>query len=196
MTDRTSKSGEFQGGKCWYELRGDILTLGLTDRGIEEIGQIEDIDFPDDGADFGKGEAILSLEGSRGSLDLLAPAAGLIEEVNEKLGDDTQALQDDPLEEGWLVRLEIQDPTDLTDFEDESSDDDDEDFEDEDEDEYEDEDDEDFDDEDEDEDDEDLDDEDEDGDDEDEDEDDDFEEDEDEEISEDDEEEKPRRGRR
>ncbi len=182
MTDGP-KSGEYQGGKCWFERKGEILTLGLTSRAVEELGEIEEIDFPDDGGDYDKGEALLRIEGSRGSLDLMTPAAGIVQEINTKAQEEPDTVSEDPLEEGWLVRLEIQDPTDLADQEDTGEDiDEDEDF---DEDEEEDEDL-----------DEDEDDEDDESDDEDEDEDEDDEDLDDlEEESEEDEDEKPRRGR-
>lgn len=128
MTETVPKSGEYQSGKCWFERRGEILTLGLTSRAIEELGQIEGIDFPDDGGDYDKGEALLRVEGSRGSFDLMTPAAGIVHEINSKAREEPDTVAEDPLDEGWLVRLEIQDPTDLADQDGSDEDIDDEDF--------------------------------------------------------------------
>jgi glycine cleavage system H protein len=110
------KEGEFQEGKGWFSRKGSILTLGLTPTGIEEIGTVEKVELPEEGDDFEKGNVVVTLDGSNGKLELITPATGMVQELNEALSDEPEIVTEDPLEEGWLVKLEIEDSSDLKEF--------------------------------------------------------------------------------
>lgn len=115
-SDGAPKSGEFLDGKLWFERRTNIVTVGVTNAAIEEIGQVEGVEFPSEGDDFDKGEVIATLDGNTGRLEILAPAAGVIQDINQTAAKEPDIISEDPLEEGWLVKLEIQDTTDLKEF--------------------------------------------------------------------------------
>jgi glycine cleavage system H protein len=116
MVEVAPKRGELQEGKVWFSRKLSLLTLGLTHAGVEELGEIEGFDLPDDGEDFTKGEVMLTLEGSRGTLEVIAPASGVISESNAAVQDDSTVIEEDPLEEGWLIKVEIEDPAELKEF--------------------------------------------------------------------------------
>ena len=59
---------------------------------------------------------VLTVEGTNSNLEVTAPAAGIVQEVNEAAKDEPDMVSDDPLEEGWLVKIEIQDKSDLKEF--------------------------------------------------------------------------------
>lgn len=111
-------------GQAWFTRKQMVITVGVTGAGLEVVGDIESIEFPDEGDDLDKGEVFLTIEGTNGTLELITPAAGLIHEVNARLADSPETLAEDPLEEGWLVKIEIQDPSDLQQFADQVSGDD------------------------------------------------------------------------
>lgn len=119
------KSGEFSEGRLWFTRKGLTVTLGVTDQGLEEIGQVRQIEFPNKDDDFDTGEAVVLVDGTVGRVELIAPAAGLILEINETIKAEPDILADDPMEEGWLVKMEIQDVSDLKAFVDENEDEDD-----------------------------------------------------------------------
>jgi len=116
MSEIAPKNGEFQDGKLWFQRKGTNVTVGLTDSAIEDIGEIEGIEFPNEGDDFDKGDVVITIEGSKGSFEVTTPAAGVINEINETAKTEPELVAEDPLEEGWLVKLEIQDTTDLKEF--------------------------------------------------------------------------------
>ncbi len=116
MAEIAPKNGEFLDGKLWFQRKGSIVTLGLTCSAVEELGAVEGLEFPNEGDDFDKGEIVVTVEGSQGKIDVITPAAGLIQEVNEAAQDEPDRVTEDPLEEGWLVRLEIQDTSDLKEY--------------------------------------------------------------------------------
>ena len=114
--DIAPKNGEFAEGKCWFHRKGTTVTIGLTSLAIEEIGDVTQVEFPDDGDDFTKGDIVVTIDGASGKLEVITPATGIIEEVNEAAKEEPEIISDDPLEEGWLVKLEIEDTSDLKEF--------------------------------------------------------------------------------
>jgi glycine cleavage system H protein len=116
MADIAPRNGEFLDGKLWFHRKGSMLTVGLTSLAVEEIGSVESVEFPDEGADFEKGDTIVTVDGSLGKIEVVTPATGLVQEINEAAKDQPDMVSEDPLEEGWLVKLEIQDTSDLKEF--------------------------------------------------------------------------------
>ncbi len=116
MADVAPKSGEFLEGKLWFTRKSSVITVGLTNSGIEEIGAVESIEFPSEGDDFDKGDVVATVEGTKGSFEVTAPAAGVVHEINEAAKAEPEMISEDPLEEGWLIKLEIQDASDLKEY--------------------------------------------------------------------------------
>ncbi len=114
--DIAPKNGEFAEGKFWFHRKGTIVTVGLTSLAIEELGDATGVEFPDDGDDFTKGDVVVTVDGSSGKLEVTTPASGVILEVNEAAKEEPEIVSDDPLEEGWLVKLEIEDTSDLKEY--------------------------------------------------------------------------------
>ena len=110
------KNGEFLDGKLWFQRKGSVVTVGLTHVAVEELGPVESIEFPDEGDDFDKGDVVVTVDGSHGKIEVITPAAGMIQEVNTAAKEEPDRVSDDPLEEGWLVKLEIQDTSDLKEY--------------------------------------------------------------------------------
>lgn len=116
MSDAAPKNGEYLDGKLWFSRKLSMVTIGLTSHAIEEIGAVQGIEFPEEGLDVEKGEVILTVEGTNSNFEVTAPASGIVQEVNEAAKDEPDMVSDDPLEEGWLVKIEIQDKSDLKEF--------------------------------------------------------------------------------
>ena len=116
MSEVAPKKGEYQDGQLWFRRKGSTITLGLTHAAIEELGQLEGLTLPDDGEDFQKGEAVVTVEGTKGSVEVTTPATGMVSEVNEAAKEETDLVSEDPLEEGWLVKLDIEDKTELKEY--------------------------------------------------------------------------------
>lgn len=100
-------TGELQNGKLWFSRRGDIMVIGLTSLGVNEVGFLESVEASEEGEAFDHGDIIVTLEGSVANLEVLAPASGAVYEVNEMAIEDPERISQDPLEEGWLLKLEL-----------------------------------------------------------------------------------------
>ena len=113
---RAAKIVEYGDGKFWFHDKGGVVTIGITLAALDEIGDVESVDLPSDGDDFDKDDTVCTIEGADGSISLFSPAAWFVVEVNEPVGEDHEILSEDPIDEGWLVKLEIQDDSDLKEY--------------------------------------------------------------------------------
>ncbi len=107
------KSGEFSEGKLWFRRKGSVLTIGMTSHAIEGLGALQAVDLPEEGEEYQKGDVLTMVEGSGGNLEVVAPVSGAIYEVNEAVKEEPEIAVEDPLEEGWLVKIEIEDNSEL-----------------------------------------------------------------------------------
>ena len=98
-------TGETQNGKVWFESKGELIWLGLTSRGVEALGELESVDLPHEGEQVEAGEVLAAVEGDSGSLEVLAPFRLEVVEINELAENNLEQIAEDPLEEGWLVKL-------------------------------------------------------------------------------------------
>lgn len=116
MSAKESRAGsivDFNDGKLWFQKKSNILTIGITLDALDDVGDIEGVNLPNEGDDFDKDDVIAEIDGSSDTLKVYTPAAGFVTEVNAAVSDDTQILNEDPIDEGWLVKIEIQDESDL-----------------------------------------------------------------------------------
>lgn len=84
-------------------------TVGLTDYAVEQLGDIVFIELPEIGTDFSKGEVFATVESVKAASEIYMPVSGKITEVNEKLVETPEILNESPFEDGWLIKVEAQD---------------------------------------------------------------------------------------
>lgn len=110
---KNPRSGEFSEGRLWFQRRGSILTIGMTSRGIERLGALQTIELPEEGEEYYKGDVLTTVEGSGGNIEVVSPVSGAIHEVNDAVKEEPEIAVEDPLEEGWLVKIEFEDASEL-----------------------------------------------------------------------------------
>ena len=89
----------------WIRIVDDIATIGVTDYAQDELGDIIFIEFPEAGDKFNAGDSIGTIEAVKTVADLFTPLAGEISEINLKLEDEPEAINKDPYESGWIIKL-------------------------------------------------------------------------------------------
>jgi glycine cleavage system H protein len=94
----------------WARIEGDTATLGITWYGQDALGELVHYEPPDVGAALSKDGAYGEVESVKAVSDLIAPLSGEVLEVNEKVVDAPETVNDDPYGEGWLVRIRVADP--------------------------------------------------------------------------------------
>jgi glycine cleavage system H protein len=95
--------------RLWVRLEDDNqVTIGLTDEALEDYDELTKIRLPAEGDEFSKDEAFGRLSvGSGSGLRLLSPVSGEIVAINEDIVDTPEAILEDPYEEGWLIRMDL-----------------------------------------------------------------------------------------
>ena len=107
------RSGELQGGLVWFERKNSTVTLGLTNAAIEKVGIVEGVEFGDVDSEAGAGEVVVTITGSVDDLEVLSPGEGTLIEINTGVELEPDLVSEDPLEGGWLAKVELQDKTDI-----------------------------------------------------------------------------------
>ena len=99
---------EYDDGRIWYRKKGKIVTIGLTEKAFEEIGEVDGITLPTEGEELNQDDVIGEVSGTRTSFEVISPVDGLIVDVNDELNDNHDLLMEDPLDEGWICRLKLE----------------------------------------------------------------------------------------
>ncbi|HEX5309120.1 MAG TPA: glycine cleavage system protein GcvH [Solirubrobacteraceae bacterium] len=87
-----------------------IATLGITWYAQEQLGEVVYFEPPAVGTRVSKDEPYAEVESVKAVSDVIAPLSGEIVEVNEALADTPDAINHDPYDEGWLVKVRLSDP--------------------------------------------------------------------------------------
>ncbi len=86
---------------------GKKITIGITDYAQSKLGDIVYIEFPEEGEQIIKDEPFGSVECSESVSDLYAPLSGEVIEINEEAIDAPELVNEDPYEDGWLIRVKV-----------------------------------------------------------------------------------------
>lgn len=91
----------------WAQLDGDIVTVGVTDFAIEQLGELVYLDLPATGTAVSRGNSFGEVESVKAVSDVNSPVDGEIVEINESLPDSLEPLQNDPFAGGWLIKVKV-----------------------------------------------------------------------------------------
>ncbi len=114
----------------WYRLEDGIITIGINEEGLADITEITSVDLPPEQEKVEEDVAIGVIETDDGPLNIYSPVAGTVIEINAAVLEEPSVIQEDPFEEGWLLRIEATEEIDEEDEDEEDEDEDDEDDED------------------------------------------------------------------
>jgi glycine cleavage system H protein len=91
-----------------------VYLVGVTDYAQGELGDVVYIELPDVGVTFGKMDPFGNIEAVKAVSDLFCPLAGEVVDVNAALDDDPAVVNSDPYGEGWIIKLKLQDPGEVS----------------------------------------------------------------------------------
>ena len=93
----------------WVKIDNAIATIGITDYAQGELGDIVFIEFPDLNSKFKKGESMGTIEAVKTVSDIYMPISGKIVELNDALNDRPETVNNNPFNNGWMLRVQITD---------------------------------------------------------------------------------------
>lgn len=98
----------------WVRDNGDgTATVGVTDFAQSELGDIVFVELEEVGFEFDKEESFGTVEAVKTVSELYAPVSGEIVEINEQLETEPELVNDDPYGDGWMIKLSMDDPSEL-----------------------------------------------------------------------------------
>lgn len=93
----------------WIRMEGNEATIGITEFAQSELGDIVYVEVDTIGKDMEAESVFGTVEAVKTVSDLLLPVAGTIQEVNPKLDNQPELVNQDPYGEGWMVKMTVKD---------------------------------------------------------------------------------------
>jgi len=101
----------------WIKAEGDEAVIGISDFAQDQLSDVVYVELMiDEGDSVSKGDTLATVESVKAAADVIFPASGEIIEINEGLADTPEALNSDPYEAGWMVKMKLDDPSELDDL--------------------------------------------------------------------------------
>jgi len=97
----------------WARVEGNVVVQGLTDFGQRIAQEIVFVEMPRVGREVEQDETFMSMESGKWVGRIPATVSGKILEANEELEWEPFLVNESPYDEGWLVKIEISDPSEL-----------------------------------------------------------------------------------
>ena len=99
----------------WLRIDEDegVATVGITQHAQQELGDIVFVELPEEGATFDAHEEIGTVESVKAVAEIFTPVSGEIVEINEAVGEDPAAVNNDAYGDGWIFKIKVSDPGEL-----------------------------------------------------------------------------------
>ncbi len=97
----------------WLKVDGDEAYIGITDFAQGELGDIVFVEIETEGEQLAKEEVFGTIEAVKTVSDLYMPVSGEVLEVNAKLEDTPEVINQDPYGDGWLIKIKLENTSEL-----------------------------------------------------------------------------------
>jgi glycine cleavage system H protein len=101
---------------AWVRVEGKRATIGISDYAQQQLGDIVYVDLPEVDTEIDADSELSEIESTKATSPVVSPVTGTVVEVNEDLADTPEIINEDPYGNGWIVVLELSDPTELNDL--------------------------------------------------------------------------------
>lgn len=97
----------------WVKVEGNVATIGITAFAQGELGDIVYVEVETEGEELAKEEIFGTVEAVKTVSDLYMPLSGKIITFNEALEATPELVNSDPYGEGWMIKVEFSDSSEL-----------------------------------------------------------------------------------
>ena len=104
----------------WIRVEDNIGVVGITDYAQGELGDVVYVELPEIGKKVNQGEVLGTIEAVKAVSELYSPASGEVIEINHNLEDEPALVNQFPYSDGWLVKIKLSNPDELSNLMDES----------------------------------------------------------------------------
>ena len=96
----------------WLKVEGEFGYIGITDYAQHQLGNVVYVDLPEVDDEQNQGEEFGAVESVKAASDLLSPISGIVVEINDKLEDEPELLNEDAFG-NWICKVKINDKSEL-----------------------------------------------------------------------------------
>ena len=96
----------------WLKVEGEFGYIGITDYAQHQLGNVVYVDLPEVDDELNQGEEFGAVESVKAASDLLSPISGIVVEINDKLEDEPELLNEDAFG-NWICKVKINDKAEL-----------------------------------------------------------------------------------
>ncbi|MGB8840552.1 MAG: glycine cleavage system protein GcvH [Aliidongia sp.] len=100
----------------WIRIDGTSATVGITPYAAEQLGDVVYVELPEAGRELVKGKEAAVVESVKAASEVYAPVSGTVTAANEQLADQPALVNEDAAGAGWFFKMEIADPSELSDL--------------------------------------------------------------------------------
>ena len=104
---------KFSGAHVWVRVEGSDAVLGLSDYLQDQMGEITALELPDLGDVIRATRRMGSVQSEDAASTIDAPISGEVLEVNAEALENPDLVNSDPYSGGWLLRVRMDDPSEL-----------------------------------------------------------------------------------
>ena len=97
----------------WARQEGNLVTVGITQFAVDQLGDVTQVDLPNEGEVMKTHEVLGSVESVKAVSDVYAPVSGKVVKVNSPLQDSPEYVNEDPYDGGWMAQIEMSNPDEL-----------------------------------------------------------------------------------
>ena len=98
----------------WALEEAGVVTVGITHYAQDALGDITYVELPEVGTELERGDEFGEVESNKSVSQLYAPVDGEVVEINEELDDSPEVINDDPYGAGWMVKIRLSAPDQLS----------------------------------------------------------------------------------
>ncbi len=109
----TPKELKYTKSHEWVRMDDGVVTIGITQHAQEMLGDIVFVELPEEGESVTQGEEFGVVESVKAAADVYAPVSGTVVAVNTALEDSPSQVNSHPYDDGWMVRIEMADESEL-----------------------------------------------------------------------------------
>ena len=96
----------------WIRVEGEFAYMGITDFAQDQLGDILFVEMPEVGDEITSGKEYGIIESSKVASDLISPISGEVVEINERLDDEPEYINEDAYD-AWIVKVKLSDVDEL-----------------------------------------------------------------------------------
>ena len=98
----------------WVKIENEFCYVGISEYAQDQLGDIVFVELPEKNKSFAAGDEAAVVESVKAASEIYSPLSGTVVGVNEKLTSDPQIINNDPENEGWIWKMQLNNQNELS----------------------------------------------------------------------------------